>query len=306
MIKVFGHKVPDTDSIVGAIAVSFLLNKRGIEAIPFRQGDINNETKWILEKFDLELPKLLDDVRESEVFLVDFNNYTEGPENLDEAKIIGIIDHHKFGGIKTSNPLEAWIRPIGCSNTIIKEVFDYYEITIPKNLAGAMLCAILSDTVMFKSPTCTKIDTKTVKELAKIAEIDDYKALGMEMFKVKSAVEGVNAIDLIKRDFKVFDMHGHKVGVGQLEMIDISMLDDRVEELKNELNNLKEKEGFDTVLLLLTDIMKMGSEILVATNSMDVVEKAWDIKVENNQFWLDGCLSRKKQVIPFLEPAFKN
>jgi manganese-dependent inorganic pyrophosphatase len=168
-----------------------------------------------------------------------------------------------------------------------------------------MMCAILSDTVIFKSPTCTKVDTKVCKQLAQIANIEDYKELGLEMFKVKSQVEGVPFRDLVKRDFKEFNMNGVKVGIGQLEVVDLSIFDTMKDDLIDDIKALKEEEGFDTVLLLLTDIMIMGSQILVSTNSLDVVQKAWDIKVENNQFWLDGCLSRKKQVVPFLEPAFK-
>lgn len=299
-----GHKIPDSDSIIGSIAMAYLQNKLGNEAIAARQGDINPETAFILDKFKLEAPIFKDSYAGEDLFMVDYNNYTEGPDDLKEANLVGIVDHHKLGGLITSGPLEAWIRPVGCSNTIIKEMFDYYEVEIPKDIAGAMMCAILSDTVIFKSPTCTKIDTRICKELAAIAGIEDYKAIGMEMFKVKSQVEGVPARDLVKRDFKAFEMHGTKVGIGQLEVVDLSIFDSVKDELIADIKALKQEEGFDTVLLLLTDIIAMGSQILVATDSQDVVEKAWNVKVENDQFWLDGCLSRKKQVVPFLEPAF--
>lgn len=300
-----GHITPDSDSVIGAIAVAYLQNQLGNEAIAVRQGDINPESQYILDKFGFDAPEFKDSFANEDLFMVDYNNYTEGPKDLKEANLIGIVDHHKLGGLMTSSPLEVWIRPVGCSNTIIKEMFDYYEVQIPKNLAGAMMCAILSDTVIFKSPTCTKIDTKTVKELAQIAEIEDYKAIGLEMFKVKSQVEGVPVRELVKRDFKNFDMYGKKVGIGQLEVVDLSIFDNVKDELIEDIKTLQTEEDYDTVLLLLTDIMQMGSQILVATNSQEIVEKAWDVKVENDQFWLKGCLSRKKQVVPFLEPAFK-
>jgi len=300
-----GHKIPDSDSIISAIAMAYLKNKLGVEAIPVRQGEINPESAYILDKFGLEAPELKTSFAGCDLFMTDYNNYTEGPDDLKEANIVGIVDHHKLGGLITSAPLEAWIRPVGCTNTIVKEMFDYYEVEIPKNLAGAMMCAILSDTVIFKSPTCTKIDTKITKELAQIAGIEDYKAIGMEMFKVKSAVDGVPARELVKRDFKNFDMHGHKVGIGQLEVVDLSIFDNIKDDLIKEIHNILEEENADSVLLLLTDIMAMGSQVLVATKSPDVIEKAWDVKIENNQFWLKGCLSRKKQVVPFLEPAYK-
>lgn len=300
-----GHKIPDSDSIIGAIAMAYLQEKLGNESIAVRQGDINPESQYILDKFNLEAPVFKDSFAAEDIFLVDFNNYTEAPEDLKEANIVGIADHHKLGGLVTAGPLDVWIRAVGCSNTIIKEMFDYYEVEIPKDIAGAMMCAILSDTVIFKSPTCTKVDTKICKELASIASIEDYKEIGLEMFKVKSQVEGVPARDLVKRDFKAFDMNGIKVGIGQLEVVDLSIFDTMKDDLIADIAALKEEEGFNTVLLLLTDIMAMGSQILVATNSLDVIEKSWDIKVENDQFWLDGCLSRKKQVVPFLEPSFK-
>jgi len=305
MLYTCGHKTPDSDSIVGAIAMAYLQEKLGHTTKAVRQGDINPESAYILEKFNLETPELKTSFAGEDIYLVDYNNYTEAPDDLKEANIVGITDHHKLGGLITSNPLDVWIRAVGCSNTIIKEMFDYYEVEIPKDIAGAMMCAILSDTVIFKSPTCTKIDTKICKELASIAGIEDFKAIGLEMFKVKSQVDGVSSIDLIKRDFKNFDMHGTKVGIGQLEVVDLSIFDDKKDDLLKAMNELKEQEGYNTVLLLLTDIMAMGSQILVATDSIENIQKAWNVEVKDNQFWLDGCLSRKKQVIPFLEPTFK-
>jgi manganese-dependent inorganic pyrophosphatase len=305
MLYTCGHKIPDSDSIVSAIAMAYLKNTLGIEAKAVRQGDINPESAFILEKFNLDTPELKTSFVGCDLFMTDYNNYPEGPDDLKEANIVGIVDHHKLGGLTTSSPLEVWIRPIGCTNTIIKEMFDYYEVEIPKNIAGAMMCAILSDTVIFKSPTCTKIDTKICKELAYIAEIENFKAIGLEMFKIKSQISGVASIELIKRDFKNFYMNDKKVGIGQLEVIDLSIFDNKKDDLLKVMFELKNDEGYDTVLLLLTDIIAMGSQVLVSTNSMQNIQKAWDIEVKNNQFWLDGCLSRKKQIIPFLEPTFK-
>lgn len=305
MLYTCGHKIPDSDSIIGAIAMAYLQEKLGNVTKAVRQGDINPETAYILEKFDLEAPELKTSFAGCDLFMVDYNNYTEGPDDLKEANIVGIADHHKLGGLVTSGPLDVWIRAVGCSNTVIKEMFDYYEVEIPKDIAGAMMCAILSDTVIFKSPTCTKIDTKICKELASIAGIENFKEIGMEMFKVKSQVEGVPTRELVKRDYKNFDMHGKKVGIGQLEVVDLSIFDEIKNDLIADIEALREEDGNDTVLLVLTDIIAMGSQILVATKSPDIVEKAWDIKIENDQFWLKGCLSRKKQVVPFLEPAYK-
>lgn len=304
MLYTCGHKIPDSDSIVSAIAMAYLKNKLNIEAKAVRQGEINAETKFILDKFNLEKPELKTSFASCDIYLTDHNNYPEAPDDLKEANLIGIVDHHKLGGLITGSPLECWIRPVGCTNTIVKEMFDYYGIEIPKDIAGAMMCAILSDTVIFKSPTCTKIDTKITKELAAIAGIEDFKAIGLEMFKVKSQVEGVPTRDLVMRDYKPFDMNGVKVGIGQLEVVDLSIFDDIKNDLLEDIVKLKEEKGLDTILLLLTDIMAMGSEVLVASDHEDIIQKAFDKQIVDGKFWLDGCLSRKKQVVPVLEPEF--
>ena len=303
-IYVFGHTNPDSDSIVGAIALAYLKNELGEDCIATRQGEISPETEFILNKFDGTLPELKTSYAGEKVYLVDFSDLDQAPKDIKEAIILGIVDHHKLGDITTDTPLECWIRPIGCSNTVIKEMFDYYNVAIPKNLAAMMMCAILSDTVIFKSPTCTKADTKAVKELSEICGIEDYKRLAMEMFIAKSAVEGASARNLNTRDYKAFDMNGTKVGVGQLEMVDISVLNDRIDELFEDMKLMKEEDNLHTILILLTDIMKEGSQLLAISDDLSKVEAAFNTKLENNQAWLEGVLSRKKQVIPFLQPQF--
>ncbi len=302
---VFGHTNPDSDSIVGAISLAYLKNQICEECIPTRQGEISPETKFILEKFGFEVPELKTSYAGEDVYIIDYSDLAQAPKDILEANIKGIVDHHKLGDITTSAPLECWIRPIGCSNTVVKEMFDYYDVEIPKNLAGAMMCAILSDTVIFKSPTCTKVDTKAVKELASIAGIEDYKALGMEMFLVKSALEGATARELTTRDYKNFDMGGKKVGIGQLEVVDLSVFDDKKEMLFEDLKALKDENANHTVMLLLTDIIEEGSQLLVVSDDESLVEEAFGVKLQNSQVWLPKVLSRKKQVVPFLEKAFK-
>lgn len=304
-VYVFGHRNPDSDSIVGAIAVSYLKNQlENEEYIACRQGDISDETAFILDHFNGVLPILKTSVAGEKVYLVDSTDKVHFQDDIDEATILGIIDHHKLGDIMTSTPLECWIRPIGCSNTVVKEVYDALGVTIPKDIAGMMMMAILSDTVIFKSPTCTKADTKAVKELAKIAGIEQYKELAMEMFIVKSATKGASARDLNTKDYKPFIMNGEKVGVNQLEMIDISALDDRIDEIYADMVKMKEEEGLHTMIVLLTDIMKEGSQLYCVSDDASKIEAAFDKKLVNNQMWLEGVLSRKKQVIPFVQPQF--
>lgn len=301
---VIGHMNPDTDSITAAIACADLLKKLGKDVVPAAQGAPTPETAFVLDKFGLTAPQVVTDVAGKDIYMVDFSDLAQAPKGMDSACVKGIVDHHKLGDVTTSAPLDAWIWAVGCTGTVLKNMYDFYGVEIPKNIAGAMLCAILSDTVIFKSPTCTEADKKAVEGLAKIAGVADVKALGMEMFKVKSAVEGASMHDLVFRDYKDFDMNGHKVGIGQLEVVDLSLLDSVKNGLQAEIAKVK-GEGRHSVFLLLTDIMKEGSEMLIVSDDPSVVKKAFGVEPKGNSVWLDGVMSRKKQVVPNFEKAFK-
>ena len=301
---VIGHMNPDTDSIISAIAAADLYAKRGIDVTAAAQGAPSPETAFVLEKFGLPAPKIVTDVAGQDIFLVDFSDLAQAPQGMDTATVLGIVDHHKLGDVTTATPLEAWIWPVGCTGTVIKNMYDFYGVELSRNVAGGLLCAILSDTVIFKSPTCTEADRKAVEDLAAIVGVDDVVALGMEMFKVKSAVDGTPMRDLVFRDYKDFDMNGNKVGIGQLEVVDLSILDAVKQGLREEIARVK-GEGRHSVFLLLTDIMKEGSEMLIVSDDPAVVEAAFGVKVDGDTVWLPGVMSRKKQVVPNFEKAFK-
>ena len=303
-VYVFGHKNPDSDSICAAIAVADLKSKLGVEAVPAAQGELNPESKFVLDKFGVDAPEIISSGEGKQVILVDHSDLAQSLDDLGKAEILGIVDHHKLGDVTTPNPLECWIWPVGCTCTVIKSMYDFFGVEIPKNIAGIMLCAILSDTVIFKSATCTDQDKKAAETLAKIAGVEDLMGLGMEMFKVKSAVEGTPAKDLLFRDYKDFDMSGNKVGIGQLEVVDLSILEPVKDALYEEMKIAKEEGGRHSVFLLLTDIMKEGSEMLIVSDDPSVVEKAFGKAPEGNSVWLEGVMSRKKQVVPNFEKAF--
>ncbi len=303
-VYVVGHKSPDTDSVCAAIALADLKSKLGLECEPAIQGSINKETEFVLKKFGFDAPSILTDATDKQVILVDHSDISQSLDNLDKGEIVGIVDHHKVGDVTTPNPIEVWTWPVGCTCTVIKGMYDFYNVEIPKNIAGIMACAILSDTVIFKSATCTDTDKKTAEELAKVAGLDDLKALGLEMFKEKSAIEGTPIRDLVKRDYKDFNMSGKKVGIGQLEVVDLSILDPVKEDLAKDIEKLKGEGSYHSVFLLLTDIMKEGSEMLIASDDPSVVEKAFGKKPEGGKVWLNGVMSRKKQVVPNFEKAF--
>ncbi|MBT6689985.1 manganese-dependent inorganic pyrophosphatase [archaeon] len=300
MIYVIGHKSPDSDSVCSAIAVTELKRQLGIKCEARVAGDINAESKFILEKFGMEVPEVLDNAEDEDIILVDHSDLSQGVDGLEEARVVGIVDHHKLGDVETSVPVEVLIRPLGCTCTIIKGLFDYYRKEISKDIAGIMLCAILSDSVIFKSPTCTDEDRDAVADLAKIAGVGDVEGLGMEMFRVKSDVEGTSAKDLVMGDYKDFNMGGKKVGVGQLELVDLKMLDGREDELLEEMERLKD-DGRDAVFLMLTDIMREGTMLLCVSRDAGLREEVFG---ENEDGWYDGMMSRKKQVVPKLEEFF--
>lgn len=303
-VLVLGHMNPDTDSIIAAIGVADLMTKRGVAAKAVAQGAPTPESTFVLDKFGLTAPEVVSSVAGQKVILVDTTERTQLPADLGDAEILGVVDHHKLGDVTTPNPLEMWVWPVGCTGTVIKAMYDFYGIEVPKGIAGGLLCAILSDTVMFKSVTCTPQDKKAVEELAKIAGVSDVMTLGMEMFKVKSAVEGASMKDLVFRDYKDFDMNGNKVGIGQLEVVDLSILEPVKAGLFEEITRVK-GEGRHSVFLLLTDIMKEGSEMLIVSDDPAKVEAAFGVKPDGTSVWLPGVMSRKKQVVPNFEKAFK-
>ena len=300
---ILGHKHPDTDSIVSAIACTDLYRQRGLDVKAAAQGTPAPETAFVLERFGLQAPEVVTSVAGKDVYIVDYSDLNQAPDDFKDCTLKGIVDHHKLGGMTSSAPLEIVIMPVGCTNTILKRMYDYLGFVPPKNIAGAMLCAILSDTVIFKSPTCTPADKAAAAELAEIAGIEDIEALGMELFTAKSAVKGVAARDLIMRDFKDFNMSGSKVGIGQLELVDLKLLEDRIPELLADLAALK-ADGRHTAILLLTDIMKEGSLLLMVSDDPAKIAGAFGTTAEGTP-WLPGVMSRKKQVVPNLEAAFK-
>ncbi len=306
MVYVVGHKNPDTDSICSAIAYAELKKKLGLDAKPARLGDINPETAFVLEKFGFDVPELVEDGEGKKFILVDHSDKAQSVDNIDKAEIVEIIDHHKIGDITTPNPIFFLAMPVGCTATVVKLLYDYYNVEISKEIAGILLSAILSDTVIFKSATTTDKDIKAAEELARIAGIADVNTFGVQLKSKLSDVEKLTAEEIIKRDFKDFDMSGNKVGIGQIELVDIKMVEDRIDELVDKMKELKEDGGYAGLYLMLTDIIKEGTLLLAVVDDESVVERAFGKKLENNRVWLDKVMSRKKEIVPPLESAYSS
>ncbi|MBU1568257.1 MAG: manganese-dependent inorganic pyrophosphatase [Proteobacteria bacterium] len=305
-ILVVGHANPDTDSVTSAIAFAALLNAQGMEAKACMQiaaKDLNPESTTVLKRFGLAAPELLADAGGKEIALVDFSDIAQGPANLTAATLVAVVDHHKIGDVTTNNPILFRAEPVGCTGTVLNKMFKEAGVAIPKNIAGGMLAAILSDTVNFKSPTCTDADKAAVKDLKVVAGVSDTDELFMEMLKAKSAVAGIPAKDLLFRDYKDFDMKGSKVGVGQLELATLDQVADVRADLVKAMEVVK-ADGRHSVLLMLTDVVKEGTELVVLSDDPAMIEKAFGTKLSGNSMWIPGMMSRKKQTIPNLQKAF--
>lgn len=305
-VYVVGHKSPDTDSVAAAISYANLKNRLGMPEIyvPAAAGTINNETKFVLEHFGVPVPETITDGKGKKIVLVDHNEVGQAVDNIKEATLMEVVDHHKIGDITTPSPIFFHNEPVGSTATIVSAMYDQYKVPITREMAGVMISAILSDTVLFKSPTCTDKDKAEVEKLAKIVG-EDYQQYGIAMLTAKSDISSKTARDIVKGDYKHFDFAGTKAGIGQIEVMDLSVLAPRKKEILEDMEKVRKEEGLSFVLIMLTDVMKEASDLLFVGTPVDKFEKAFDGKMENSSIYKKGVLSRKKQVIPPLEAAFK-
>ena len=296
-ILVFGHKNPDTDTICSAIAYAELKNKLGKDVKAVRLGEINEETKYALNYFKVEKPELVENVAGKEIILVDHNERTQTADGFEEAKVLELIDHHRISNFNVDEPLYARVEPVGCTATIILKLFKENGLEPSKETAGLMLSAIISDTLLFKSPTCTQCDAKAGKELAEIAGVD-LKEYGLEMLKAGTALGDKSEAELLNMDMKIFEIDGEKIGVAQVNTVNEAEVLERKEKLLAEIDNIIAKEGLKFFMLAITNILTNDSTALVSGNGNDVIEKAFGEKVDSNLVTLKGVVSRKKQIIP--------
>ncbi len=305
-VSVVGHSNPDTDSVTAAITFAHYLKATGNDAVACMQiaaDKLNPESKVVLEKFGLAAPAEISDAAGKDMALVDFSDIAQAPANITNANIVAIVDHHKIGDITTGSPIFFYAKPVGCTCTVLLEMFNNNNVELPKDIAGGMLCAILSDTVNFKSPTCTDEDRAAVAELLQIAGVSDQDGLFMEMLKAKSSVEGIPAKDLIFRDYKDFDMNGKKVGIGQIELATLDQVADIRDALFGAVQEVK-ADGRHSVLFMLTDVVKEGTDLMVVSDEPAIIEGAFNGTIEGQSMWIDGMMSRKKQTVPPLQKAF--
>ena len=303
---IFGHKNPDTDSICSALVYADLKKALGQNVEAIRLGEINKETQYVLNYTEVEAPKLVDDVDEEieQVILVDHNEFQQSLDQIRDVKILEVIDHHRIANFETSDPLYFRAEPVGCTATILTKIFKEKNVEISKTNAILLLSAIVSDTLLFKSPTCTDEDVQIAKELAEIAEVDVEK-YGLDMLKAGTDLSDKSVKELLTMDAKEFTMGNAKVEIAQINAVDIDAIYEKQAELEAEINNIIEEKGLDLFLLAVTDIINSNSEVLALGNASKNVEDAFNVQLELNRALLKGVVSRKKQIVTNLEATFK-
>ena len=301
-ILVFGHKSPDTDSICSAIVMADLEKYLGNDiGVACRLGEIKKETAYVLNYFNVEAPKFIENVEDgTPVILVDHNEFVQSINGIEKAKIVKVVDHHRIADFQTAEPLFYMAEPVGCTSTILFAIYKMNNFEINPTIAGLMLSAIISDTLLLKSPTTTIKDIKAVEELAKIANVD-YKVYGLDMLKAGTDLSGYSAEELINIDAKCVDMNGNKVKVAQVNTVDIEDVLKNQTEIENAINNAIANENLDLFVFAITDIVNSNSEAIALGKRIDIVEKAYNVKLENNRAFLPGVVSRKKQMLPIMQ-----
>lgn len=302
MVKtyIFGHKSPDTDTITSSLVMANLEKELGNDdAVACRLGNLNKETEYVLNYLGIDAPQLIESVEDgANVILVDHNSPSESIDNLENTQILKVIDHHKIA-LNTSYPLFYRSEPVGCTETILFKLYKENNVEISKEIATLMLSAIISDTLLLKSPTTTVDDKKAVEKLAKIAEID-YNIYGLDMLKAGTDLSGFTIDEILALDAKQIDFKNIKSIVNQVNTASISDVLEMKDELERGIKKIIEKEDLDLFMFLITDIVNSNSQVIVLGESASLVEKAYNVKLEDNTALLEGVVSRKKQVVPIM------
>ncbi|WP_430597179.1 manganese-dependent inorganic pyrophosphatase [Enterococcus sp. AZ177] len=304
-ILVFGHQNPDTDAIGAAISFAYLQKELGKDTEPVALGTPSEETQYALDYFKVDAPRVVETAagETNQVMLVDHNEFQQSIADIAELNILAVVDHHRIANFETADPLYYRAEPVGCTSTIVLKLFKENNVTVPKQIAGMMVSAIISDTLLFKSPTCTQEDIDAAHELAVIAEIN-LDGYGLDMLKAGTNLSDKSAETLLDLDAKSFPMGDKNVRIAQVNTVDLNEVLDRQNELEAAMNTANSTKGYDLFVLIITNILNSDSELLVIGDSLDKVEAAFKVKLDNNRAFLNGVVSRKKQVVPQLTEAF--
>jgi len=302
-LQIFGHKSPDTDSTGSPIVWSWYLNEvKGIAAAPKLLGEPNTEAAFVLNRWNLDKPGIIDGVDAgTPVVIVDTNNPAELPDGINDADIQAIIDHHKLvGGLETKGPIDITIRPLACTATIMYDLMGDDAAKMPEAIKGAALSCILSDTLEFRSPTTTDHDRAVAQKLADDLGID-MAAYAAELFEAKSDVSAFSDAELLRMDSKEYGVGGKQFRVSVLETTAPKIVLDRKDSLMASMVDVAAEDGADQVLLFVIDILNEEATLLVPNDLVKAVaENSFGATVSGDTVVLPGVMSRKKQIIPVL------
>lgn len=295
---IFGHKNPDTDTIASALVMEDLQKELGNDVQAARLGDVSDETQFALDYFKVQAPALLETpLKDKDVILVDHNEFQQSADDITDATITMVVDHHRISNFETAAPLYYRAEPVGCTTTILKKMYEENGIEIKPEIAGLMISAIISDTLLFKSPTCTEQDKKACEALAKIANVD-LNEYGLEMLKAGASVKGKSPEFLLNMDAKSFNMGDKVVRIAQVNTVDVNEVLEIQEDVENEINAIIAKEQYDLFVFVITDILNSDSTAIALGKEQQVVTKAFNTELNGNVAVLPGVVSRKKQVVP--------
>ncbi|MBN4912492.1 manganese-dependent inorganic pyrophosphatase [Mammaliicoccus sciuri] len=295
---IFGHKNPDTDTIASALVMEDLQKELGNDVQAARLGDVSDETQFALDYFKVQAPALLETpLKDKDVILVDHNEFQQSADDITDATITMVVDHHRISNFETAAPLYYRAEPVGCTTTILKKMYEENGIEIKPEIAGLMISAIISDTLLFKSPTCTEQDKQACEALAKIANVD-LNEYGLEMLKAGASVKGKSPEFLLNMDAKSFNMGDKVVRIAQVNTVDVNEVLEIQEDVENEINAIIAKEQYDLFVFVITDILNSDSTAIALGKEQQVVTKAFNTELNGNVAVLPGVVSRKKQVVP--------
>ena len=302
---IFGHKNPDTDSICSALAYADLKTKIGADVEAVRLGSVSAETQFVLDAFTTAAPRLVESVagEASQVILVDHNERQQSAIDIDDVIIAEVIDHHRIANFETAGPLYYRAEPVGCTSTIVFKMFKESGVAVSPQIGGLMLSAIISDTLLLKSPTCTPEDVAAAQELAPIAGVD-LQTYGMELLKAGASLRDRSIAQLVSTDSKEFPMGGAKVEIAQVTAVDVDDVLSRQDELEAVLRDTIAAKGLDLFLFVITDILNNDSVAVALGPRAAAVEAAFGVTLENNRALLTGVVSRKLQIVPALTETF--
>ncbi len=304
-IRVIWHKNPDTDSIVSAILFAEYLNKTWQKAKAHKLWKLNNETKFLLKLLKEKKPKTIEILEAwTKIALVDHNEKSQTIDNIDELDIEYVIDHHKID-FSTEVPINIRMEKLCSTASVIYKMYKEANLEIDTRTAILMLAAIISDSLMFKSPTTTKFDIEIAEKLQKIAKIEDVEKFAMDMFNAKSDLWDISAEKVVKYDYKNFEVNNKNFWIWTLETTNPNYAFWRKDEILEAMKEIKEKEKLDFILFSVVDIIKENNTSFVLNwEDSIIVEEVFGVKVESNEVDLGRRLSRKKQIAPDLTNYF--